>query len=117
MKRTSYVEKLRIQIKLYYYLLLYCNRNGSRCVGYTIIRPPCLVKTLEHLANVDGSHYVFKDVAFKLVAVVSGGITAVTTPVYPPPGYTPPTGESVLPGLDIRITCSISYDVVVITLE
>ena len=79
------------------------------------------MQTLEHLANVDGSHYVFTDVAFKLVAAVSEGITAVTTPVYPPAGYTPPTGESVRPGLDIRITCFISYVyvvvVVVITLE
>ena len=51
----------------------------------------CL-KTSELQAKVDGTHYLFQDVDFKLVAAVSDGVIAVTTPSYPPSGYTPPAG-------------------------
>ena len=63
---------------------------------YDIHTPTCLslscLKTSELQAKVDGTHYLFRDVVFKLVAAVSDGVVAITTPSYPPTGYTPPAG-------------------------
>ena len=53
------------------------------------------MKTSEHQAKVDGTHYLFQDVVFKLVAAVSDGVLAMTTPSYPPSGYTPPAGRAI----------------------
>ena len=43
-------------------------------------------------ARMDGPHYLYKRMQFRLLAVSEHGLMAVVLPAYPPAGYTPPEG-------------------------